>query len=113
MKKACLLQRRGEASGKAEGQDLGSGSEKPAWAGSVPHRAGERRLAATSVAPQDFRPPRGNAGWEQDWEGSCLQPCSKPSSIEPLREKRREIKRENLQVRFTLNSIKPPQAVGK
>lgn len=66
MKKACLLQRRGEASCKAEGQDLSWGSEKPAWAGSVPHGAGERRLTATSVALQDFRPPRGNAGQEQD-----------------------------------------------
>ena len=40
MKKACLLQRRGEASCKAEGQDLSWGSEKPAWAGSVPHGVG-------------------------------------------------------------------------
>ena len=36
MKKACLLQRRGEASGEAEGQDLGWGLEKPAWARSLP-----------------------------------------------------------------------------
>lgn len=66
MKKACLLQRRGEASWEAEGQDLGWSLEKPAWASSVPRGTGERRLTATSVAPQDFRPPRENAGWEQD-----------------------------------------------
>ena len=66
MKKACLLQRRGEASGEAEGQDLAWGLEKPAWARSVPCGVGDRRLIATSVAPQDFRPPQENAGWEQD-----------------------------------------------
>lgn len=106
LRRACLGQvsARWQTGGKqGPGRRVGS----QGWQGRI------QPAVTTSGAPRDFKPQENRDGWRGGRrEKGVAQPCSKVRSVGYLRKKEGGQKGKS-EVRFTLNSIKPPKAVGK